>query len=38
MEPWIVPVSLAALLLLLVLMTVKIVPQSEKYVVERLGR
>jgi regulator of protease activity HflC (stomatin/prohibitin superfamily) len=31
-------VSLAALLLLLVLMTVKIVPQSEKYVVERLGR
>jgi regulator of protease activity HflC (stomatin/prohibitin superfamily) len=38
MDPWIVPVSLAALLLLLVLMTVKIVPQSEKYVVERLGR
>lgn len=38
MEPWILPASLAALLLLTVLMAVKIVPQSEKYVVERLGR
>jgi regulator of protease activity HflC (stomatin/prohibitin superfamily) len=38
MEPWMLPASLAALLLLMVLMSVKIVPQSEKYVVERLGR
>jgi regulator of protease activity HflC (stomatin/prohibitin superfamily) len=38
MEPWIVPVALAVLLLLTVLLSVKIVPQSEKYVVERLGR
>jgi regulator of protease activity HflC (stomatin/prohibitin superfamily) len=38
MEPWVVPVSLAGLLLLTVLLSVKIVPQSEKYVVERLGR
>lgn len=38
MEPWMLPASLAALLLLTVLMSVKIVPQSEKYVVERLGR
>jgi len=38
MEPWIVPVSLAGLLLLTVLLSVKIVPQSEKYVVERFGR
>lgn len=38
MEEWIVPLSIAGLLLLTVLLSVKIVPQSEKYVVERLGR
>jgi regulator of protease activity HflC (stomatin/prohibitin superfamily) len=38
MQEWIVPLSLAGLLLLTVLLSVKIVPQSEKYVVERLGR
>lgn len=38
MEDWIVPAALAGLLLITALMSVKIVPQSEKYVVERLGR
>jgi regulator of protease activity HflC (stomatin/prohibitin superfamily) len=38
MQEWIVPLSLAGLLLLTVLLSVKIVPPSEKYVVERLGR
>lgn len=38
MEDWIVPTALAGLLLITALMAVKIVPQSEKYVVERLGR
>lgn len=38
MEPYVVPLALGGLLLITVLMAVKIVPQSQKYVVERLGR
>lgn len=38
MESWIVPLALAFFLLLSVLLSVKVVPQSEKYVVERLGK
>ena len=38
MDPYVVPLALGGLLLITVLMAVKIVPQSQKYVVERLGR